>query len=78
VNALRIAEATHTLYAGEGQDGVLSLEVVKMDGYIVSRWEPTPDELAELNAGGSVEVWIMGSTMPPIGLKTNPLVTDET
>lgn len=35
-----------------------------------SLWEPTPDELAELNAGGVVVLTIVGTSHPPVELKT--------
>lgn len=40
----------------EVQDGV---------AFVVSYWQPSSAELATLNAGGSVALWIMGRTMPP-------------
>jgi len=49
-----------------GDEGsVRDLHVVITDGCCVSRWEPTPDELAKLNAGGSVELWVSGR-QPPV------------
>ena len=39
---------------------------------VVSFWKPTPDELAILNAGGSVALFITGITMPPVGLAVEP------
>ena len=33
---------------------------------LVTAWEPTPDELKRLNAGGSVEVRIHAPAHPPI------------
>lgn len=66
---LRIEGATHIMTAPQGHDDVRDLHVYLLDGEIyVSRWEPTPDELALLNAGGSVELQIMGS-QPPVALK---------
>lgn len=38
---------------------------------VVSFWKPTPEELAVLNAGGSVALWIAGQTMPPAGLSVD-------
>lgn len=35
-----------------------------------SLWEPTPDELAQLNAGGVVVLTIIGTEHPPIEIKT--------
>lgn len=38
-----------------------------------SRWEPTPVELAILNAGGSVELRILGTGHPPVSLIAVPV-----
>lgn len=66
---LRIDGATHIMKPPAGCDDVRDLHIVLLDGDIfVSRWEPTPDELAMLNSGGSVELQIMGS-QPPVALK---------
>jgi len=35
---------------------------------MVSAWEPTPDELAALNAGAKVMLRIVGSGHPPVWL----------
>lgn len=35
---------------------------------VVSYWRPSAEELAVLSAGGSVALWVMGSTMPPVNL----------
>ncbi len=32
---------------------------------VVSFWRPTKEELALLNAGALVSLWIIGTTMPP-------------
>src|SRR6185312_6765932 len=60
---LRIVGATHVMIAPRGMEG-------EVRG-CVSRWEPTPDELAILNAGGSVELWVMGQ-QPPVALRAVP------
>lgn len=66
--ALRIEGATHVMRAPIGSEGVTDLYVRQIDDCVVSRWEPTPDELATLNKGGSVELWVMGG-QPPVALK---------
>jgi hypothetical protein len=53
------------------EDEVRDLLVLVADNYCISRWEPTPDELAALNAGGSVELWVMGR-QPPVSLAVAP------
>lgn len=35
-------------------------------------WEPTPDELARLNAGASVILRIIGNAHPPVMLMVGP------
>lgn len=37
---------------------------------MVSCWEPTPDELAQLNAGGKIYLTVMGTQHPPVLLST--------
>lgn len=39
---------------------------------VVSFWKPTAEELALLAAGGSVALWIVGQTMPPVSLAVEP------
>lgn len=65
---LRIAGATRIMTApAEGDMTVRDLHVKEQDGCSVSRWEPTPTELELLNAGGSVELWVVGR-QPPVML----------
>lgn len=33
---------------------------------MVSAWQPTPDELARLNAGASVHLRVVGAVHPPV------------
>lgn len=35
---------------------------------IVSFWKPTAQELADLNAGAYVALWVSGQGMPPVAL----------
>lgn len=46
----------------EMRDKATGTEVPTM----TSAWEPTPDELARLNAGAKVEITIVGNSHPPI------------
>ena len=69
---LRISGATHFLGAPKGwepeKDGRCShLAVRRVDEVWQSAWEPTPAELAVLNAGGSVILSIVGG-QPPVAL----------
>lgn len=68
---LRIEGADIIMRAPLGMDNCRDLHVKIIDGCSVSRWEPTPDELAELNAGGSVELWCVGG-QPPVALMVKP------
>jgi len=40
--------------------------------HVVSFWMPTAEELATLNAGGTVALWIVGRTMPPAAVSVEP------
>lgn len=33
---------------------------------VLSYWRPDADELAALNAGCAVRLWVVGATMPPV------------
>jgi hypothetical protein len=69
---LRMQGATIIMKVPRGQeDDVRDLHVAEIDGCSVSRWEPTPAELDTLNAGGSVELWVMGR-QPPVFLTVKP------
>jgi hypothetical protein len=35
---------------------------------VVSFWKPTADEIVQINAGASIALWVIGSTMPPVSL----------
>lgn len=74
----RISGATHVLGAPAGwdheRDGhCASLAVRAVEGCCLSAWEPTPDELAILNAGGSVILQVVGG-LPPVMLWAEPSV----
>ena len=43
-------------------------EITGVGSSMVSSWEPTPAELALLNAGGHVYIRILGTLHPPIGV----------
>lgn len=74
---IRISGATRNLGAPRGWDAEASGpcshlpirdEVIAGQPYMTSRWEPTPDELAALNAGGAVELRILGTAHPVVSL----------
>ncbi len=78
---LVIENATHVFKPPRDYDGrkgnMQPLHVIQTEGCLVSRWEPSPNELAILNEGGSVELWVMGNKQPPVFIKVNKLVNDE-
>lgn len=39
---------------------------------MVSAWQPTPDELARLNAGASVHLRVLGTQHPPVMVEVGP------
>lgn len=72
----RIADATHYLGAPKGwkpeDDGnCVHLAVRVVDNVWQSAWEPTPGELALLNAGGSIVLSVVGG-QPPVMLTVEP------
>lgn len=36
---------------------------------VVSCWRPSVEELAVLNSGGSIALWVLGASMPPVSLE---------
>jgi hypothetical protein len=71
---LRISNATRVL--AETQDEYIALaicdQVIDGQNHMTSVWEPTPQELADLNAGGAVRLTILGHAHPPVMLGTQP------
>ena len=35
---------------------------------MLSYWRPSVEELAVLDAGGAIALWVLGATMPPVSL----------
>jgi hypothetical protein len=78
---LRIEGANAIMRAPPGQEGqVRDLHVLVVEEgdtqHFVSRWEPTPEEIEVLNAGGSVELWCMNG-QPPVFVGVRPHAEDE-
>lgn len=72
----RITGATRVLGKSQGYLGLplrdeLIHDTVNGPGTpaIVTAWEPTPDELARLNAGAFVQLRIIGTGHPPVMLE---------
>ena len=60
-----------------GPCDALHVMVAKIDNMrmLCSFWKPTPEELAELNAGGSVMVGLCTLEHPVITVRTTPAAT---
>lgn len=54
--------------------GALPITRTECEGIpaVVSYWKPSENELAILVAGGSIALWVIGSTMPPVMLVVDP------
>lgn len=54
--------------------GALPITRTENDGVpcVVSFWRPTAEELSRLQAGESVALWVVGSTMPPVAVEVCP------
>jgi hypothetical protein len=77
----RINGATNTYVAPEGwdaeKDGECGKLPVRAEGrQFSSAWQPSPDELAMLNAGGCVVLTVFGG-QPPVMLAVGPQQTQE-
>lgn len=48
------------------RDEVITDPVNGQTPAMVSAWQPTPDELARLNAGASIHLWVLGTQHPPV------------
>jgi hypothetical protein len=78
----RIAGATHYLSAPEGWDAesqgpLWPPACARAAGKVCeSAWEPTPDELAALHAGGSVILSVVGG-QPPVMLSVQAPPTED-
>lgn len=69
----RIAGANTKFGPPEGWDTEVNghcgnLHARRESGLVETAWEPTPDELAALNAGGSVILTVVGG-LPPVALR---------
>lgn len=55
---------------GELPVGALPITRSEVGGVevVISYWKPTTEELAQLNAGHAVALYVVGKTMPPVQL----------
>ena len=56
---------------GELPCGALPITRTECDGIpvVVSYWMPSAEELAALNAGRPLSLWVVGETMPPVAIE---------
>lgn len=82
----RHPNTTHWLGAPKGWEpgehgtcGHLAIAAVQHPAGVamLSRWEPTPAELELLNAGGSIELSVIGGSHPPVSLIAVPPLVEE-
>ncbi len=77
---LRVAGHTRNLGAPAGWDAEgrpcshlpIRDEVIDGVAYMLSRWEPTPAELADMINGGALELRISGTVHPVVSLVIQP------
>lgn len=68
----RIEGATRVCGRDQGYSGlpirdvIVDIEGVGEMPFMLSAWEPTPQEQAKIAAGAKLIVWIAGSTPPPM------------
>ncbi len=77
--SLRIANATRALAESQDEYHVLAIRDEDLGGVngMTSLWEPTPKELAMLNAGGAVRLTILGTQHPPILITSQPASSES-
>lgn len=80
----RIEGATRTIGKSQGyiglaiRDATINCAVNGVDTPCMeTAWEPTPDELARLNAGAPVILRVLGAAHPPVMLEVAPLPHPE-
>jgi len=77
-----IADATRVLGAPPGWDGrdmtcgaFPVRDVITPEGqFMVSAWEPTPEELERMQRGETVRLWIHGAGHPVVALTVGDIV----
>jgi hypothetical protein len=78
-NASRTFGAPHDWKNTDGPcQGLPVLDVVTEEGlFMISAWEPTPEELAALNRGESIKLWVRGTVHPVVALSVGPVPLGE-
>lgn len=79
MNILRIADATRVIGKSQGYLGLpVRDELVKDNATgqitpcMTTAWEPTPAELAALNAGAPIYLHLYGTSHPPVLITVGP------
>lgn len=77
--ALMIFNATRVLAESQDEYHPLAIrdEIVEGHNHMISLWQPTPSELADLNRGGHVRLQIIGSWHPPVILTVQPMGAED-
>lgn len=76
---LAVEGTTRTLGKDQGYLGLRIKDYIGSDGNpgMLSSWEPSPDELARLNAGAPIYLYVLGSSHPPVAIEVGPLPEAE-
>jgi hypothetical protein len=80
----RIDPATRVMNAPSDWDGtdmqcgaLPILDVMTSEGaFMVSAWEPTPDEIKQLLAGATIKLWIRGTAHPVVALTVGDIALE--
>ena len=67
-------EGANTVFYGDGKT-VRDLAVFADGQQIISAWRLTPAEIAEVQRTGVVWLSVLGTTLPPVLVSIEPLVT---
>jgi hypothetical protein len=71
---LAIQGTTRRIGKSQGYAGLCIQDTHLQDGtpVMLSAWEPTPAELASLQAGQPLYLWVLGTGHPPVMLTVDP------
>lgn len=79
MNNVRILGFTRELAKGQEEyrnlcirDEHVDVEGIGVCPSMVSAWEPTPQQIAMINAGGRIHLRILGEVHPPVSLWVEP------
>jgi hypothetical protein len=63
---INFKESTHVYTPPEGMDGCGDLHVHDTGEALISKWQLSAVELAEINRTGCVYLWVWGRGQPPV------------